>query len=102
MAPERKANVDGRYRFTGREGVRRFIAMARRAFPGIQFKLEQRVQEAGGNPVYVWSAKAQHTGDMEGHPATGEQALLIGRSNARQALPEQRPGARESGDVEAR
>ena len=78
--PATPKNVDRRFRFTGREGVRQFMTMARRAFPDIRFKMEHRTVDDAGNVLYVWSAKGRHTGDLEGFPATGEEATLVGLS----------------------
>jgi steroid delta-isomerase-like uncharacterized protein len=59
----------------GREGVRRAFALFRRAFPDTRHVIEDLVAE-GDRVVARVSARATHTGELFGHPATGKVVTL--------------------------
>jgi steroid delta-isomerase-like uncharacterized protein len=54
----------------GPEGVRRFFAALREAFPDIRFTIEDQIAE-GDRVVTRWTARATHTGTFQGVPPTG-------------------------------
>ena len=61
----------------GPEGLRRFIAAFRTAFPDAQFTVHDRVVQ--GDTVAVrWSMRGTHRGDFNGLPPTGRSVTTTG------------------------
>ena len=63
----------------GTEEVKQFWASLRSAFPDIHFAIEDQIAEKD-KVVIRWSARATHTGDFRGIPATGREGLVTGIS----------------------
>ncbi len=62
---------------TGPEGVRRFVAALRFAFPDIQLTLEDMI--SGGDRVVVrYMARATHKGEFRGIAPTGRRVTWAG------------------------
>jgi predicted ester cyclase len=59
----------------GREGVRRAIAVFRRAFPDTRHTIDDLIAE-GDRVVARVSARATHTGEIFGHTPTGKVVTL--------------------------
>jgi len=59
----------------GREGIRQAFAVLYRAFPDTRHAIEDLVAE-GDRVVARVSARATHTGELFGHPATGKVVTL--------------------------
>jgi steroid delta-isomerase-like uncharacterized protein len=63
----------------GREGVRQAFAMFQRAFPDTRHTIEDLVAE-GDRVVARIHARGTHTGELFGHPPTGQVVTLSGIS----------------------
>jgi steroid delta-isomerase-like uncharacterized protein len=61
----------------GPEGIKQFYGALHAAFPDIRFTIEDQIA-AGDRVVTRWTARATHTGDYQGIPATGKQFTLRG------------------------
>jgi steroid delta-isomerase-like uncharacterized protein len=61
----------------GREGYKQFFAAQRRAFPDIQYTIEDQVAE-GDKVVTRWKARGTHTGEFRDIPPTGKQVAVTG------------------------
>lgn len=61
----------------GREGVRRAFAIFQRAFPDTRHNIDDLVAE-GDRVVARISACGTHTGELFGHPPTGQVVTLTG------------------------
>ncbi|MGH8932964.1 MAG: hypothetical protein ACRDZO_20655 [Egibacteraceae bacterium] len=81
MADENRINVNRRVRATG-EDAHRLIAMMRAAFPDAKFSFVKRVQDDAGDLAFVWSARGEHSGEVEGFPATWATATIVAVASA--------------------
>jgi len=61
----------------GPEGVKRYFATLREAFPDIHFTIEDQLAE-GDRAVTRWTARGTHGGAFRGVPPTGKQVSLTG------------------------
>lgn len=61
----------------GREAIKGVLAKIKRAFPDIQYRIDD-VVIAGDRMVLRWEAKGTHRGEYLGQPATGRQASYTG------------------------
>jgi predicted ester cyclase len=61
----------------GPEGLKRYAAMSRRAFPDARVTVEDQI--AGGDKVVdCWTASGTHTGDFLGIPPTNRRIEISG------------------------
>ena len=58
----------------GHGGIRRFVAMYRRAFPDLRAEVEVLVR-AKDRVAWQRTLRATHTGDIKGFPATGRRLV---------------------------
>lgn len=77
MANEERVNVNRLVRATGKEEVRKLIAMMHAAFPDATFSLVQRVEDDAGALAYVWSARGTNSGEVGGFAPTGATAHIV-------------------------
>jgi steroid delta-isomerase-like uncharacterized protein len=63
----------------GPDEVKQFFMSLRSAFPDIKFSIEDQIAE-GDMIATRWSARATHTGDFRGIPATGRPGTITGVS----------------------
>jgi steroid delta-isomerase-like uncharacterized protein len=56
----------------GPDGLKRFVAMYREAFPDIEFTIEDQVAE-GENAATRWVARGTHRGELMGIAPTGKR-----------------------------
>lgn len=61
----------------GTEGYKEFFAELRRAFPDIQFAIEDQIAE-GDKVVARWTAHGTHQGEYFGVPPTGKPGVITG------------------------
>jgi steroid delta-isomerase-like uncharacterized protein len=61
----------------GPEGVTRYFAALREAFPDLHFTIEDQVAE-GDRAVTRWTARGTHRGAFRGIPPSGKQVSLAG------------------------
>jgi steroid delta-isomerase-like uncharacterized protein len=61
----------------GPEGVKRYFATLREAFPDLHFTIEDQIAE-GDRAVTRWTARGTHTGEFRGVPPTGKQVRVTG------------------------
>ena len=61
----------------GPDGLRRYVAMFREAFPDIEFAVEDELAE-GDRVAMRWSAKGTHRGELMGIPPTGNRVETTG------------------------
>lgn len=61
----------------GSEGAKQFYVMLRTGFPDIHFTVEDQIAE-GDRVVTRWLARGTHTGEFQGLPPTGKQAVVMG------------------------
>jgi steroid delta-isomerase-like uncharacterized protein len=66
----------------GPDEYKQFVAPWRPAFPDLKFTLEDQIAE-GDKVMNRWTARATHTGDFMGIPATGNQLTFLGISIGR-------------------
>jgi steroid delta-isomerase-like uncharacterized protein len=62
---------------TGAEGIKRSVAMYRKAFPDLEIKLETLLEE-GDRIAVQWTAHATNTGEFRGIEATGKEVTYSG------------------------
>jgi steroid delta-isomerase-like uncharacterized protein len=62
---------------SGHEGVKRYFATLREAFPDIHFTIEDQIAD-GDKSVTRWTARATHTGEFNGIPPTGKSGVVTG------------------------
>lgn len=61
----------------GPEGVKRYYASLREAFPDLHFTIEDQIAE-GDKVVARWTAEGTHKGEFRGIPPSGKQVSLSG------------------------
>ncbi len=61
----------------GPEGLKRYVAMTRAAFPDARVTVEDQVAE-GDKVVDRWTARGTHTGEFMGIPPTGRRIEVSG------------------------
>jgi steroid delta-isomerase-like uncharacterized protein len=61
----------------GPEGLKRYAAMSRGAFPDARVSVEDQIAE-GDKVVDRWTATGTHTGDLMGVPPTGRRIEVSG------------------------
>jgi steroid delta-isomerase-like uncharacterized protein len=61
----------------GPEGIRQYFTTLRAAFPDIHFAIEDQIA-AGDRVVTRWTARATHTSEFQGVPASGKQVRMTG------------------------
>jgi steroid delta-isomerase-like uncharacterized protein len=61
----------------GQEGVKRYVAAYRFAFPDARFAVEDQIAE-GDRVVSRWTARGTHRGEFLGIPPTGEEVTVTG------------------------
>ena len=61
----------------GPEGIKRYVAAYRSAFPNARFAVEEQMAE-GDTVVSRWTAQGTHTGDFLGIAPTGEEVTVTG------------------------
>jgi steroid delta-isomerase-like uncharacterized protein len=66
----------------GPEGLKMVAAPFRVAFPDVSVSVEDQIAE-GDRVVTRWSARATHTGPLNGIPASGRKATVTGANIAR-------------------
>jgi steroid delta-isomerase-like uncharacterized protein len=69
-------NVPGG-KFTGPEGLRQVVEIYKKAFPDVQFTINDQVAE-GDKVVSRWTATGTHKGELMGIPPTGKRATITG------------------------
>lgn len=63
----------------GREGVHRFFAMIRSAFPDAHYSVDDLIAE-GDKVVWCWTIRATHTGPFQGLSPTNRAVMITGMS----------------------
>jgi steroid delta-isomerase-like uncharacterized protein len=66
----------------GHDGVRQLVTTYRRAFPDLQFTVEEQIAE-GDMVVTRWTARGTYRGELQGRPAAGKQITVPGIGIAR-------------------
>jgi steroid delta-isomerase-like uncharacterized protein len=61
----------------GAQGYKQFFVAQRKAFPDIQYTVEDQVAE-GDRVVTRWKARGTHRGELMGIPPTGKQGAVTG------------------------
>lgn len=61
----------------GPEGYKQFVVTLRKAFPDIQFTVEDQIAE-GDKVVTRWTAHGTHQGEFQGLPPTGTHGAITG------------------------
>ena len=61
----------------GPEGVARYFATLREAFPDLHFTIDDQIAEAD-RAVTRWTARGTHTGAFRGIPPSGRQVRMTG------------------------
>lgn len=62
---------------SGPEGTKQFISVYRKAFPDVQFTIDEQIAE-GDKVVTRWTAHGTHKGELAGIPPTGKSATVTG------------------------
>jgi steroid delta-isomerase-like uncharacterized protein len=64
-------------KFTGPEGMKRFVQIYRGAFPDVHLTVNDQIAE-GDEVCTRWTATGTHKGDLMGIAATGKSATVTG------------------------
>lgn len=61
----------------GHDGVKRYVAALRTAFPDLHLTIEDQIAE-GDMVATRWTARGTHTGEFQGIAATGREVRVAG------------------------